>query len=222
MTTETFWFELVRTLGSTVTAVAAVIGVVIAAHGLNKWQAETAGKLRIGLAEGVLADFYEARDIIQAARSPQAPRTLLDLGSGPPLNLEGEPSTRRRVAWETPVMTEAYDKMYVAASRLENKTEFFSKLHARRYRFVAHFGPEAAKPYEEVRRVHDEIIIASRYLVSCALGGFTGDPKVPEQWKITVQFDPKKEDQIAKRLDAAIAQMEQTCRPIIQAGVKPL
>jgi hypothetical protein len=112
--------------------------------------------------------------------------------------------------------------MYVAASRLENKTEFFSKLHARRYRFVAHFGPEAAKPYEEVRRVHDEIIIASRYLVSCALGGFTGDPKVPEQWKITVQFDPKKEDQIAKRLDAAIAQMEQTCRPIIQAGVKPL
>ena len=206
MTTETFWFELVRTLATTVTAAAAVAGLVIAAHGLNKWQAETAGKLRIELAEGVLADFYEARDIIQAARSPLTVRSPLNLGS------------------ERPV-ADIYDNSIEAASRvskrLEDKSDFFSKLYSRRYRFVAHFGKEATKPYEELRHVHDEIIAASRLLASIAQGPWTGDPKVPVQWMAMIRSDPNKEDQIAKRLDAAIAQIEQTCGPIIQTGVKP-
>jgi hypothetical protein len=204
---DPFWFEVVKTAASTITAIAAVVGVIIATRGLDKWRAEATGKLRIELAEGVLADFYEARDIIQAARSRPS--------SG------SEPSTRKREPYETDVMSSAYDALYFVGSRLENKSEFFSKFHSRRYRFWAHFGPEAAKPFEEVRGVYDEIVGASLWLSRVPLGGM-GDVKYFEKLKSITQPQAGKEDEIAKRLDAAVAQIEQTCRPIIQEGVRGL
>ncbi len=62
--------EVVKVLGSVATAGAAWFAATIAYRGLNKWRAETIGKRKAELAEEVIADFYEARDIIIAARSP--------------------------------------------------------------------------------------------------------------------------------------------------------
>jgi hypothetical protein len=62
------WIELIKAISSVVTAITAVVGVFIGVCGLNKWRAETIGKRQAELAEEVLADFYEARDIIDAAR----------------------------------------------------------------------------------------------------------------------------------------------------------
>ena len=61
------WIELAKAIPSVVTAVTAVVGVAIAARGLNKWRAEAIGKRKADLAEEVLADFYQARDIINDA-----------------------------------------------------------------------------------------------------------------------------------------------------------
>src|SRR4051794_27219028 len=123
LSTCSFWFELVRTLASTVTAVAAVVGLIIAARGLNKWQAE------------VLADFYEARDIIQAARSP--------------VTRPGEGSTRKEMDPMLSHPAPVFDQFYAVAERLQNKGEFFARLFARRYRFKALFGSNAEKPFED-------------------------------------------------------------------------
>ncbi len=70
MQDSTVWIALVKAIPSVVTAITAIVGVVIAARGLNKWRAETIGKRKAELAQEVLADFYQARDIIDVARSP--------------------------------------------------------------------------------------------------------------------------------------------------------
>jgi hypothetical protein len=168
-----------------------------AVYGLDRWRAETTGKLRIELAEGALADFYEARDVIQAARSPV---------TGP-----GEGSTRReREPGETAAQTLRFDSFYTVAERLQNKSEFFAKMSARRYRFMAHFGPDSVKPYEDLRRIYDEIIGAPRFMRPGTRGGL-GDHAF---------YQKQPEDPILKRLDAVVAQIEQICRPIIQEGVR--
>jgi hypothetical protein len=98
-------------------------------------------------------------------------------------------------------------------------------MFARRYRFRAHFGPDIAKPFEDLRRIHDEVINAARVMmVGSTLGGF-GSAAFYEKthqtlWSPKPKGDePLPEDPISKRLDAAVAQIEQTCRPIIQEGV---
>ena len=59
--------EMIKAVAPVFTAGAACSGAYIAYRGLTKWHAETVGKRRVELAEDVLADFYQARDIIQAA-----------------------------------------------------------------------------------------------------------------------------------------------------------
>src|ERR1700722_20683999 len=67
---SSIWIELARALPSLVTAITAVIGVVIGARGLNRWRAEAIGKRKAELAEAVLADFYRIEEIFRAIRAP--------------------------------------------------------------------------------------------------------------------------------------------------------
>lgn len=64
------WIEFVKAASTVVTAIAAVIGLAIAARGFTTWRSKTIGKRKVELAEDLLADFYRARDIINVARSP--------------------------------------------------------------------------------------------------------------------------------------------------------
>jgi hypothetical protein len=112
------WLELVRMIPSVVTAITAIYGVRIGIQGLNKWRTETIGKRKAELAEEVLADFYEGRDIINAARSPG--------GFG------HEGATRPRAEWESEDDTRTLDAYFRTMERLRNKEEFFARFHARR------------------------------------------------------------------------------------------
>ena len=124
--------ELIKDLAPFFTAGAAWFAAWTAWRGLNRWRAETIGKRKAEIAEEVLADFYEARDIINPARSP---------GS-----LGGEGGTRQRFEWETEEDTRMLDAYFRTTERLSKNAEFFAKLDARRYRFIAVFGKESAKP----------------------------------------------------------------------------
>ena len=52
-------------------SLALIIAAVIAAFGINAWRREHVGKKRAELAEETLALFYEAQDVINAARRSQ-------------------------------------------------------------------------------------------------------------------------------------------------------
>jgi hypothetical protein len=200
------WIELAKALPSVVTATTAVVAVVIAARGLNRWRVETIGKRKAELAEDVLADFYQARDIINAARSP---------GSW---SYEG--ATRPKEDWETEDDARTLNAYYATIERLNNQREFFAQFHARRYRFIAHFGMEAGKPYDALHGIYSEIVVAVRMLIKTYHQRDLGSlPQNRRTWEASMGWAPE-DDKIPGRLDALIDTIEKICRPAIQEGEK--
>jgi hypothetical protein len=200
------WLEFVRIIPSIVTAATAIYGVRIGIQGLNKWRAETIGKRKAELAEEVLADFYEARDIINAARSPG--------GFG------HEGATRTPAEWESEDDTRTLNAYFRTIERLRNKEAFFAKLDARRYRFIAHFGLEAAQVYDDLNKIHRQIVVAVQMLISTYRQRDLGS--VPENrkiWQASIGWVPAEKDRIPAQLDALIIEIERICRPAIQESV---
>ena len=158
---------------------------------------------RTELAEEVLADFYQARDIMQAARSPG--------GFG------DEGNTRSKEPWETEDDTRLLNSYFRTFERLNNKSEFFSQLNARRYRFLALFGQEAITPYDEFFRIRADIIVAVRMLVTQHQPNPRGEAlENRRMWKTTIGWPHSQPDPIELRLNQVIAGIEKICRPLIQ------
>src|SRR5665213_1851617 len=147
-----WWKDLLFAVPSVVTAVAAVVGARVAWAGLNTWKRETIGKRKAELAESVLAAFYEARDIINAVRSPATHA--------------GEGHTRERYTLETEEVSHQLDMYFATIERLDNKSDFFSKIHAQRYRFQAIFGADSASSFESLFRIRTEIAVAAHMLMT--------------------------------------------------------
>jgi hypothetical protein len=207
-----WWVELLRAMPSIVTAATAIVGVILAKAGLEKWRRETIGKRKVELAEEVLADIYQARDIIQAARSFA--------------NFNNEGSTRHKEEWETEDDTGTLNAYFAAIERLNNQSEFFAELYARRYRFIALFGRDAAKPYDDLFQIRNDIIIAARMLLRTHQRFKVQRPRRPrdeesllksrEKWEKTIWWGLPEEDPIPSRLDCIVEAIEKTCRPAIQ------
>jgi hypothetical protein len=117
---------------------------VTAIFGINAWRREFRGKRQIELAEETLALFYEARDAITHIRSPGAWAT------------EGQ--TRKAGAEEIEEEKRLRDIAFVAVERYQKYQELFNKLHAMRYRFMAQFGAENGKPFDDLRAQVNSIL----------------------------------------------------------------
>jgi hypothetical protein len=201
------WIEFAKAIPSVVTATTAVVGVSIAARGLNKWRTETIGKRKAELAEEVLADFYQARDILNAARSP---------GS-----FGHEGTTRTKSDWESEDDTRTLNAYFATAERLNNKSEFFAQFYARRYRFVAHFGLAAGAPYGEFNSIYAEIITAVRMLITTYRNRDEGSLPINRvKWEAGIGWSPSDDDEIPARIDAIVSTIERICRPAIQEAAR--
>lgn len=162
-----------------------------------------AWKRRTEFAEVVLADFYQAQRIIEEARSPGI--------------MSGEGSTRPKYADETEDEARTLNGYFAAAERLNNRSEFFAQLHARRYRFVAYFGRDAAKPYDDLHKIYADILVAVRMLLDTHRQRDMGFmPDGIQQWKSIIGWGLPEKDTIPARLTGIIEAVEQTCRPVIQ------
>jgi hypothetical protein len=158
-----------------------------------------AWKRQTEFAEQIIADFYEARDIINAARMP---------GS-----FGDEGSTRQKEDWETEHDTSRLNSYYVPAERLFDKSEFFSNLHARRNRFLAMFGQESAKPFDDIYKIRGEVLIAVRMLISTHRNCDQGTlPATRREWEAVMGWVDPETDGIPRRLDQAVEAIEKTCR----------
>lgn len=168
-------------------------------------RAFTAWKRQAEFAEEVLADFYEARDIITQARMP---------GS-----FGDEGSTRQEEDWETPTDASRLNSFDVPAERLFNKSEFFSKLYARRNRFLAMFGQENAQPYDEIFKIRGDVLTASRMLISTYRDREQGGlPTSRREWEAKIGWCDPDNDPITHRLNRAIERIEKTCRTVIEGS----
>jgi hypothetical protein len=173
---------------------------------LTKWHDETVGKRRIELAEEVLADFYQARDIIKAARSP--------------FGYSHEGLSRQKGENETEEDTRVLNSYFAATERLASKADFFAETWARRYRFSAVFGSEAAGAYDDLFEVRNEIIGSVGSLISAHGHHLSAaDQAERERWKNTI-WSGAADDPIPARVDRAVGAMEAACRPVIQKAAR--
>ena len=197
--------DLLKAGPSIVTAVVAVCGLKIAKAGLSKWRSETIGKRKADVAEQVLAGFYEARDIIAHARSP--------MGWG------DEGNTRTPAANETETDKSLLNSYFRTVERLNKKNEFFAHLAARRYSFIALFGADAAKPFDEIFSIRQSVVLAVHMLSQTHMqtrGRLRERAPAESEWESTIGWGVTDDDKIAHRIDKAVEAMETACRPAIQ------
>ena len=127
-----------------------IIAAVAIILGVSAWQREYVGKRKIELAEEVLALFYEARDAISYIRNI--------------FGFVGEGKTRKADPNESPEDKKLYDDAYVVFERYNKHQELFNKLYSMRYRYMARFGKDSAKPFIELQRIVNEIFSAASQL----------------------------------------------------------
>lgn len=187
--------EIINTL-------AIVIASVVAICGIRAWRKEFQGKRNIELAEEVLALFYEARDAIRSIRSS--------------LGYQGEGATRKPQEGETRQQKQARDHAYVVYERYEKRQEVFNKLHSKRYQFMARFGIEKAKPFEDIRHLVIEIQVSANRLADIwSIENRSEDTEERRKEHESVIWDGSADDPIAPRLKNVISDIEEICRPII-------
>lgn len=189
-----------------------VLASLFAIYGFDAWRREHVGKRRIELAEDVLALFYQARDVVASIRSP--------FGYG------GEGASRKPGPKERPEHKDALDQAYVLIERYNKHVELFSKIHALRYRFMALVGPSEAAPFDKLNVIVNELLISAQTMARLTT--------LPEWSYRTPESEEKygtqlaevhriyygtggDDDPIAPRVDKAVAEIEQTCRRIIES-----
>jgi hypothetical protein len=148
-----------------------------------------------------LADFYEAREIITFTRFRGYSRE--------------EGASRPTEIWETESDFRALNGYFVPAERLAKKSEFFARFQAHRYRFLALFGAELTKPFDEMIKIRSEILSAVEMLI--ANYRHPDLELVPgDRQEALAIIGRAKDDPIAGRLDNAVEAIERTCRPVTQ------
>jgi len=178
---------------------------------VTAWRRGFVGKRRIELAEEVPTLFYEARDVICYIRNPFA--------------FAGEASSRKVAENELPEEKEIYDRAFIVFERYDKNKELFSKIASMRYRFMAQFGDSTAKPFDDLRKIANDIFCSARLLSYLWLQKSRATSKTEEEheehltkihehetvfWK-----GPAGEDPITPRLNVLISEIEHLCDDII-------
>jgi hypothetical protein len=186
-------------VGEAATGLAAIVAGWAAVRGLDDWRREAVGRRKAELAEEVLAQFYRAKDILTWARFP-------DRAHGERTS-DASRNAQLRLAASAPI------------ERLIQESQLFSELQASRYRFMAYFGEAAARPFADLGAIHSEIVTSAGELVrTFDDNAETPDPARRDAWETTVGWGGEDLDTLARRLDEAVAEIERTCRPLIDEG----
>ena len=117
---------------------------------MNSWRREIRWKKKYELIEDTLVLFYEADEKLKIIRSP--------------FSFSDEGTTRKKKENETPEETQLLNSSYVLYERWEKEKETFLKLQTIKFRFIAIFGKEYLRPFDEVRIIVNEIFLANNRL----------------------------------------------------------
>jgi hypothetical protein len=199
--------EQIQLVLEIVSTVAVVFASGTAIYGINAWKKEFSGKRKIELAEEVLALFYEARDAISIIRSP--------------FLYEGEDSKRKSQEDETQIQKEAKDLSCLVRKRFQKQQHVFNKLQSKQYQFMARFGYEKAKPFDDLRQMVLEILMSADELVPTMV---KRERDVKNEEKLfkketelmaVIRENQTVEDPIKLRLKEIISSIEVIYKPII-------
>jgi hypothetical protein len=194
-----------------VSNIAVIVASGTAIWGINAWRREFKGKRDMELAEDVLCLFYRTERAIEAIRCW--------------LSYSFESQTRAPEPDETPEQKEARDRAYVVLKRIQDRAEVFDQLYTLRFRFMARFGRDRAKPFDKMKGVISEMQVSARTLAQLwadqlRQGDRTSQP-TKEQIKKheEVIWSMGEADQIEPHVKSIIEEIEAICRPIIDGQV---
>ena len=139
-----------------------------------------------------------------------------------PLSFSNETESIERGKSEGDSEFNARKNASVVFKRYNDHQELFNKLHAMRYRFMAQFGKEKSKPFDDLRSIVNEITGSARILARLwSRDNFVSD----NQWEAhRKQVDkheaifwegPEDDDPINPRIKLVISEIEATCQGII-------
>ena len=193
---------------STLKEISLLIGIWVAIYGIDSWRREHKGKRQMELAEETLSLFYEARDVIAYIRN------IFSYSSETESIEQDENESKERF--------EARKQASVVFKRYNEKQELFNKIHAMRYRFMAQIGKEKAEPFEELRKIVNEIFISARMLSQLWNRRHFRTPeqedkhyKSIEKYEAIFYEGIEEEDPIIPRLNKLVSEIETTCKAII-------
>lgn len=186
------------------------IAIWVAIYGIDSWRREHRGRRQADLAEETLALFYEAKDAIIHMRSP--------------MGFTSETEDVEKRDGESDANYEARKSANVVFYRYNQHIELFNKIHAMRYRFMAQFGADRARPFDELRKIVGEITIAARTLGRLwPRSRFRDEEAFEKHLELVQKYEETfwdsygEEDPINPRLDDIISTIENSCRAIIEA-----
>jgi len=211
------WMEIISNMIlPAIGLLATVIAAGTAIWGICAWRQEYRGKRQIDLAEEVLALVYEARDVLEAVRSP--------------LEREAEGSTRPTAPDEIDKEKAMLNQAYIQIERCNSRQDLFARLRSLRYRFMAQHGEDPAKPFEELNAIRRKLS-KPFYKLHVRLGALRRkrdgtDPseydkeldKLWQEWQTACSLDEinaEGEDPILKEVDAVVEKFERICRKTI-------
>jgi hypothetical protein len=190
-------------------SLAVIIASGVAIWGINAWKREHGGGRRIELAEETLTLFYEARDVINGARSL--------------LGFEHEYRTAEKLQRDASGADSGPQEVRIVAYRLHQRTELFARIRALRYRFAAVFGEGAEQPFRDLAQLVTRIVVAERHLpelqrrYSQSTGEAKGtlDARLQEQADI-VEAGGDDSDPTTQKLNAIVQEIERICRSVLE------
>lgn len=195
-------YDIIQSISVIIASLGTFITVIIS---ILKWRSERVDTKKQELNQEILALFYEARDAISYIRNP--------------FGFVGEGSTRKSdPEKESPEEKQIYDKAYVVFERYNKKQDLFNKLYSMRYKYMALFGKESGKPFNDLNKIINDIFISARMLP------YYWKDQGHRQWKNDDEFHKHLEDMhkheaifwqmtpdrdsITPRVDAVISEIE--------------
>lgn len=184
---------------------ATIFAAVVAIYGINSWRREFKGKRNIELAEEVLELFYKAEDAITAIRSP--------LG----YTSEGQRVIER-------LKTDGKEsnislQMAVLQERYEDRQETFQKLYTLRYRFIAHFGKDKARPFDDLKAIINSIFISAKmlFILEKSKDNASKEERIRDL-EAKVEWGDEEKETITSKVKEIVKQIEEICCNIIESG----
>jgi hypothetical protein len=211
---HTFWPDTFKDWLGVLQAGAVITASVVGFRGISAWRREFIGRRRIELAEEVLCLFYQAKDVVEFIRFPAG--------------YASEASGRKAEPNETAEQKRILDDAYVTEERYNRNSELFSRIRTLRYRVMAQFGKASAAPFDELKSILDEILVALRQWVRLSKvnekifttpESLSAHHKRIEGCENTV-WGATENDPIQRRLAEMTTQAERLCEPYITGRMK--
>ena len=164
-------------------------------------------KRRVEQAEAVLAEFFQAADVIRMIRSPASSKS--------------EAANRQRGENESEEEANDKDTYFVPFARIRQNSEFISGLMSKKYRSRALLGDEIVEAFNAIHEVLIRVQVSASTLSNMVGRGKVAMERNQDLWRrcqADIWYSAPGEDELEPMVNRALEVADRVCRPILDTG----